>query len=80
VRIELGLKGILPVNRSFQGGERVIFLKWASLSEGKKHMYLSLQTKGFLAEPSASATLLPVRKLSGRVKAHFVTNMPNQLT
>jgi hypothetical protein len=41
VRIDLVLKGILTANPNFQGGERVIFLKWASLSEGKKHMYPS---------------------------------------
>lgn len=41
VRIDLVLKGILTANPNFQGGERVIFLKWASLSGGKKHMYPS---------------------------------------
>jgi hypothetical protein len=41
VRIELVLKGILIANPNAQGGEKVIFLEWASLSEWKKHMYPS---------------------------------------
>jgi hypothetical protein len=38
------MKGILPDNHSFQGGERLMLFQKGLSSNLKKHMYLSKQT------------------------------------
>jgi hypothetical protein len=58
VRLSWFLKGILPANLNFQGGERLILLKIGLLSLVDK-IHVSLETKPSVLEAAASRTLFP---------------------
>jgi hypothetical protein len=52
------LKGILPENQSFQGGERLISFQIGLFSKVKE-THLSLERQPSVLEGGASSTLLP---------------------
>jgi hypothetical protein len=54
------LKGILPANQNFQGGERLIYFQIDLFSQVEEtHKYLQKKKKSVL-EAAASSTLFPM--------------------
>jgi hypothetical protein len=60
VRTELVLKGILPANHSFQGGDRLCLLP-LGLFSSVEETHVSLQRKPTMLETAASSTFFPLR-------------------
>jgi hypothetical protein len=58
VRTELVLKGILPANHSFQGGDRLCLLP-LGLFSSVEETHVSLQRKPTVLEAAASSTFFP---------------------
>jgi hypothetical protein len=58
VRIELDLKGILPGNKNFQDGEKLILLP-IGLFSCVEETHVSLQRKPPMLEATASSILCP---------------------
>jgi hypothetical protein len=60
VRIEWVLKGIVPENQSFQGGEKLILIQ-IGLFRWFEEIHASLERKPFVWVAGACSTLFPVR-------------------
>jgi hypothetical protein len=73
VRTELVLKGILPANHSFQGGDRLCLLP-LGLFSSVEETHVSLQRKPTMLETAASSTFFPLR-----IKYDFKRNTSRNL-